>query len=330
MSDQAQGLRSLAHHTKQSSNSVKTIAPSLPKLARTIAITGGKGGVGKSCIAANMALLLAQSQHETLLFDADLGLANAHLLFGVQPELTLDNLLREECALRDTLMPVAPHLHLLSGATSLTDLRSLSPTRQERFTQRFRRLDAFAETVIIDTGAGLSSNVTTFLRTAEEIIVVTIPEITALADAYATIKVTLSENPSAKVHLLVNRAQDAREARFVASRLQQMTEQFLGTPIGYLGFLPQEEAVRESVRLQTPFVLSRPNSLASHQLLAIVHRLGVNPAFGRKRRGVSALLHEKTSPSTQILPRERHRARKEQEIEAALWNSIPAMRSCLC
>lgn len=329
MSDQAQGLRSLARHSKQVPSPMEATASS-PKLARTIAITGGKGGVGKSCVAANMALLLAQAQHETLLFDADLGLANAHLLFGVQPELTLDHLLREECALVDTLLPVAPCLHLLSGATSLTDLQSLSQTRQSRFAQRFRRLDSFAETVIIDTGAGLSPNVTTFLSAVEEVIVVTIPEIPALADAYATIKTTLTENPLARIHLLVNRAKDAREALFVGSRIQQMTEQFLNRSVGYLGFLPQDPSVPESVRQQVPFVLSHPNSQATRQLLSIVQNLGANPARERSRRGAGAIINTKLSNFSQNLPLEKLRARKEQEIEAALWNSLPSMRSCLC
>ncbi len=328
MQDQAQGLRSLASLAQEGVRSRRSQIAHRP--ARTIAIAGGKGGVGKTCIAVNLAYLLAAAGEETILFDADFGLPNAHLCLGVQPELTLDNLLQEECALHDTLLPVTSHLRLLAGASAITEFRALSRSRQERFAQRFQWLDSLAKNLILDLGAGLSSNVVTFLASVEEVVIVTTPELTAMADAYATLKIAYNQNPQAHYFLVVNHAQDAREAEFVRKRLQSMADQFLGCTLSSLGYVPHDEKVGESVRRQVPFVNAFPHALASRKMEVIANRIRDEEHSFPSQRGAGTLLKEATSAVVYALHLDAKRTRKEQEMETALWKAHSFLRSCPC
>jgi flagellar biosynthesis protein FlhG len=206
----------------------------------------------------------------------------------------------------------------------------LSRSRQERFAQRFQWLDTFAKNLIIDLGAGLSTNVVTFLASVEEIVIVTTPELTAMADAYATLKIAHSQNPQAHFALLVNHAQDAREAEFVQRRLQNMAEQFLGCTLGTLGFLTHDEKVKESVRQQIPLVNAFPHATASRQMEAIASRICATESPALPHRGASTLLKEATTAVVSALHLDAKRTRKEQEMEAALWKAHTLVRPCPC
>ena len=317
MSDQAQGLRALADQTRREQSSPSfdptgvpaassvayrgqtpgrkdlSSAPLEPGVAvtdarltqpsrlggaaRVIAITSGKGGVGKTSFTTNLALTLARSGERIIIVDADLGLANLHVMMGVRPKYDLEHVMRGQKAMRDVLYPGPCGVLLIGGGSGITELANLDEATCGVFLDGLRTLDALADVILIDTGAGLSRNVMAFLCSAQEIIVVTTPEPTALTDAYATIKVITRDNPTARLRLVVNMARSEAEAVEVADRLIHITRRFLGAEPDFLGFLPLDATVAHAVRSQQPFTLSFPESAASRSIAAIATRLDCRP-----------------------------------------------------
>ncbi len=249
-------------------------APQPPKPARVLAVTSGKGGVGKTNFSTNLALTLAQMGQRVIVLDADLGLANLHVILGVTPRYHLEHVLSGERTLAETLFPGPCGIQIIGGASGLSELANLDGRQRDFFIDSLKELDTLADVILIDTGAGLSHNVMAFLDAAEEILVVTTPEPTAITDAYATIKVVTGENPDAKLRLVVNMAQSQEEAQAVANRLNRIAQQFLRVGLDYAGFLPIDPCVRAAVRAQKPFTLLYPHAPATRGLLKIAAHLG--------------------------------------------------------
>ena len=249
-------------------------APAAPPRARVLAVTSGKGGVGKTNFSTNLALTLTQQGLRVIVLDADLGLANLHVILGVTPRYHLEHVLLGERTLAETLFPGPGGIQIIGGASGLSDLANLDGRQRDYLVESLQELDTLADVVIIDTGAGLSHTVMSFLNAAEEILVVTTPEPTAITDAYATIKVVTGENPEAKIRLIVNMAQSAEEAQAVANRLNRIALQFLRVGLDYAGYLPLDPTVRAAVRAQKPFTLLYPNSPASRSVAQIARNLG--------------------------------------------------------
>ncbi len=245
-----------------------------PKVARVIAVTSGKGGVGKTNFSTNLSLVLAKQGKRVIVVDADLGLANLHVVFGFTPERSLEHVLRGDCALKDILCMAPGGVQVIAGGSGIVDLANLTERQRDGFIAGLQELDTLADVIIIDTGAGLSRGVLAFLNAAEEIIVVTTPEPTSLTDAYATIKVVAHENPTAKQRLVVNMAQSEAEADAVAHKLTLIAQRFLGIAPEYLGFVPLDASVPRAVRAQQPFVIGQPHSEAAKAIEVIVERLG--------------------------------------------------------
>jgi flagellar biosynthesis protein FlhG len=276
MPDQAQGLRVLASQARAAfdlGNSVvvssRNIAP-----ARTIAVTSGKGGVGKTNFSANLALLLAKAGQRVVVVDADLGLANLHVVLGVSPRYHLGHIIRGEKSLRDVLHTAPQGFDILAGGSGIAELANLGHIERQRFIHRLAELDDLADIVLIDTGAGLSDNVLSFVTAAEEVIVVTTPEPTALADAYATIKVVSRDNPDALLSVVVNMAATEAEADATAERLRLVAKQFLDIDLGILGVILQDPAVPRAVRAQRPVVAEWPAGPTARALGRMVDTLG--------------------------------------------------------
>ncbi len=243
-------------------------------VARVIAVTSGKGGVGKTNFSTNLSLTLAKQGKRVIVVDADLGLANLHVVFGFTPERSLEHVLRGECSLKDILFTAPGGVGVIAGGSGIVDLANLTETQRNAFVAGLGELDSLADIIIIDTGAGLSHSVLAFLNAAEEIIVVTTPEPTSLTDAYATIKVVAHANPTAKQRLVVNMAQSEAEADAVSHKLALIAQRFLGIEPEYLGFVPMDPAVPRAVRAQQPFVIGQPGSEAAKAIEVIVERLG--------------------------------------------------------
>ncbi|HZO88137.1 MAG TPA: MinD/ParA family protein [Chthonomonadaceae bacterium] len=260
--------------------------------ARVIAVTSGKGGVGKTNFSTNLALTLARAGQRVIVIDADLGLANLHVVLGIAPSYHLEHVMRGEKSLREILYPGPGGIQVIGGGSGITELANLDEQTRRRFVTGLHELDSLADIILIDTGAGLSRNVLAFLCAVEEIVVLTTPEPTAITDAYATIKVVSQENRRARVMLVVNMAQSEAEAEAVANKIRLISLQFLGRDLDILGSIPQDPAVARAVRAQQPFALSQPQSAATRSVGQIAAQLGYQPASARPHGGVSGFLDQ--------------------------------------
>jgi flagellar biosynthesis protein FlhG len=269
------------------------------RTARTIAVTSGKGGVGKSNLVANLAIGIARLGKSVLVLDADLGLANMDVLMGVRPQYTLYHVLKGSKDLLDVIISGAPGVKFIAGGSGMRELADLDDEARTRFLQGMRKLESYTDVVLIDTGAGISSNVMAFVTAADEVLVVTTPEPTAMADAYGIIKTLASESdPFPPVSLIVNRARTPEEGAVVAGKIFRVSKQFLEVGVQYAGYVLEDLNVMRAVRAQKPFMAMFPNTYASACVSNLVAKLfgaeapvppqaaGLTSLFDRLRRFV--------------------------------------------
>ncbi|MHB9145588.1 MAG: MinD/ParA family protein [Symbiobacteriia bacterium] len=279
MSDQAQRLRQLASNLK---SEIKSKGRGLEQhRARVVAITSGKGGVGKTNFAVNLALALIQRGREVLLLDADLGLANVDVVLGTNPTYHLGHVVRGEKRLQDVAYRGPLGLKLIAGGSGLNELLDVGEIEMKRFISGLEVLSNQCDYLLLDTGAGLSHQVTSFVLAADEILVVTNPEPTAMTDAYATIKVIGRQNPSANVRLVMNAVEDDEEADLAINRLTMAALRFLGLHVDSLGAIPYDGSVTKAVKKQQPYLLAFPGAPAARAVKELAANLeGGNPEGG--------------------------------------------------
>ncbi|MBN1916619.1 MAG: MinD/ParA family protein [Verrucomicrobia bacterium] len=227
--------------------------------AMAIAFTSGKGGVGKSNIAASMAVLLAQYGKRVLLVDGDLALSNIDVLFGVKPRFTLQHVIREGRSIDEALVEGPGGIRILPAGSGLQELTTLTVEQLDGLVSGFRQLDSRMDYILFDTPAGISVTVTAFLEPSNRVVLVTVPEPTALTDAYALIKVLAMRGRRAGIGVLVNQS-DEHQAQTAFRGLAWVTEQFLNYRPEYLGHVPCDRLVGEAVRRQTPAAIAFPDS----------------------------------------------------------------------
>src|SRR5205809_253456 len=208
MIDQATQLRSLVRQQQHSR----------PR-ASVIAITSGKGGVGKSNVAVNLSIKLASAGKNVVLLDADLGLANADVLCNIDLPFNLSHVIARKKELRDVMVRAPGGFHLIGGASVLARMADLTDFDRQRLVDALGELEQQCDIILIDTGAGISPNVLSFTRAADHVLVVTTPEPTAITDAYAVVKVISRDGTNRRISLLVNQARSAAEARVVYERI---------------------------------------------------------------------------------------------------------------
>lgn len=240
---------------------------------KTIAITSGKGGVGKTSIAVSLAIALAKRNYSITLLDADLGLANVNVVLGIIPKYNLYHVIKGKKKLEEIIIDVPEGIKIIAGASGFHQLANLDVKQREYFIKSIAELNA-DDYMIIDTGAGISQNVLSFLVASDEVIVITTPEPTSITDAYGTIKAIAANDPDKTVKLLVNRAQTVTEAKKVAQRVINIAGQFLNIKVDNLGFIFDDLYVAKSIRNQKPFIVSYPKSKASTCVEIIADRIG--------------------------------------------------------
>lgn len=254
--DQATGLRQMVQ------------TPRKRKPLRVIAVTSGKGGVGKSNLTANLAIVAARAGRRVLIIDADLGLANTEIILGVQPRHHIGELCDGIRTLSEVLTP-APHgISLLSAGARMNNM---SNEQQLKLLTELEEMENRFDFVLIDSGAGLGDSVRFFVGAAQEAILVVSPEPTSLADAYAAVK-TLSAQVN-RFHVVVNPAADESTARGVFEKLTQVTGKFLKAEVSYLGFIPHDHNLKRAVMWQRPLVDLFPSSPASEAVRTLYHQL---------------------------------------------------------
>jgi flagellar biosynthesis protein FlhG len=231
--------------------------------AKAIAITSGKGGVGKSNVAVNLAAAMAQRGQRVVLLDADLGLANADVLCGITPRRTIEHVLDGRASLREIMVPGPGGFMLVPGASGVAGLADLDPSQRRHLLRELTRLERESDVILVDTGAGIGSSVVGFAVAAERVVVVCTPEPTSITDAYGMIKSLRSTSDAARIHLVVNMAEDEQEGLHVHGRIQQACRTFLGTSIELAAIIPRDPLVSAAVRSQMPFLIGSPNAPAS-------------------------------------------------------------------
>ena len=276
MNDQATTLRNMT--TLPINDSViahdNLFDQAAPK-ARTIAITGGKGGVGKSNIAVNLSIELAALGRKVSLLDADLGLANADVLMGFNPQYHLGHVLTGQRQLDEIVMEHGSGVRLIPGGSGVEHLANLSQAAHTRCVAELRAMEVRSDFMIIDTAAGIAGNVTGVLKAASEVVVVTTTDPTSIVDAYAMIKVIHHHSPKKKIWILVNNTIGTGDAQQVYSHLSSASQRFLSHPIEHLGTIPHDPELERAVRERTPVVEFAPKSSSSRAfrvLAKILHQ----------------------------------------------------------
>ncbi len=265
---------------------------STKKLINTkfVAITSGKGGVGKSTISANMANILSKNGYKVALFDADIGLANLDVILNVRINKNILHVLKGECSLSDIIVPINKNLILIPGESGDEILKYSDQFIFERFFDETAMLDDL-DFVIVDTGAGIGGHIQLFLEASDEVIVVTVPDPAAITDAYATIKVTSKIKDS--LHLILNMVKNEREATMIFEKIKKVALSNIGNglELNLIGKIPEDKLIARSIKQRTLFTNDSPNSLASMDLKKVVNNLvyklerkvlndGVSRSFG--------------------------------------------------
>jgi flagellar biosynthesis protein FlhG len=271
VADQAEKLREIMRNKNSASQSES--APS-HKASRIISVSSGKGGVGKTNIAINLALAYAKMGKKVIVLDADLGLANVNVVLGVIPRYNLYHLIRQQKKMRDIILDTSYGIQIVAGASGFSKIANLSEEERKVFIEELQELSN-ADIIIIDTSAGVSNNVLTFVAASDDVIIVTTPEPTAITDAYGIVKIIATEidNIDLGLKLVVNRVKSVTEGRKVAERVINIAGQFLNIKLDYLGFVYEDPVVQNAVIRQRPFLSLDPKGKASICIDHLVRRL---------------------------------------------------------
>ncbi len=305
MSDQAAELRGLVRQFQRQSESVsrKTGRKSQPDAARIVAVTSGKGGVGKTNLVVNLAVALADAGMRVTILDADLGLANVDVLLGLTVRHNLHHVINGTLSLADIILPGPRGIEVIPGASGLRDIADMKESARNRFIESISDAVRDRDLLLIDTAAGVTRNVLDFVLAAQEVILLTVPEPTAMTDAYAMIKLISRSNPDAAVRVVVNLAPNRQEAESAVEQLNLLSRRFLSFSVDPLGYVPHDQSVMKAVRKRQPFVLAYPYSPASTAVASIAGDLTGLPTPRGYEPGVTLFIRRllRTSASDYLL-----------------------------
>ncbi len=240
---------------------------------QVVAVTGGKGGVGKTNVSVNLGIALCRIGRRVTLFDADLGLANVDVLLGLKPRRNLSDVLAGNATLADVMLPGPRGLRIVPAASGTQEMVNLGPREHAGIITAFSEVAHQMDVLLIDTAAGISSEVISFLVAAQEILVVVCNEPTSITDAYALTKVLNQQYGVKRIRILVNMVRSAQEADGVFSKLVTVADRFLNVTLDYAGFIPFDEHVRRAVQRQRSVVDAYPASPASQSFMELARRV---------------------------------------------------------
>jgi len=277
MEDQAEELRALMNNKDKAEEVISTaqeIGTRKNGKTRIITITSGKGGVGKTNVATNMAIAYGQMGKRVILIDADLGLANVNVMMNLIPQYNLYHVIRKQKKMSEIILETEYGIRLIAGASGFSKIANMNEEERNSFISEMYTLSD-ADIIIIDTSAGVSKNVLGFVAAADEVVIVTTPEPTSITDAYGIIKIIATEvdNLNINLKMIVNRVGSALEGKRVADRMTSIAAQFLNLKVEYLGFIYDDPLVSQSVLRQKPFMIVDPRGKASVCLKHIVARI---------------------------------------------------------
>ncbi|MES9971588.1 MAG: MinD/ParA family protein [Candidatus Thiodiazotropha sp.] len=231
-----------------------------PEPVRVIAVTGGKGGVGKTSISANLGVAFAELGRRVMLLDADLGLANLDVILGLHAERNLSHVMQGECSLEDVLVTGPKGMRVVPGASGIQHMAEMTPAENAGLIHAFSEVSNDVDVLLIDTAAGISDLVISFSRAAQEQIVVVCDEPASITDAYAIIKLLNREHGISRFRILANMVKSVQEGRDLYNKMCRVTDQYLDVMLNYMGSIPYDEQLRKAVRSQKPVVEAYPRS----------------------------------------------------------------------
>lgn len=287
--DQAERLRQIVQ--KQNNSSQSEPAMHTPH-ARIITVTSGKGGVGKSSFSINLALMFRKMGKRVIIFDADFGLANIEVMFGVIPKYTLADLMFKGKELGEIVTEGPDGVMFVSGGTGIARLVNLDKEQVKRLVGKLSELDSIADVVIVDTGAGISSSVLEFVAASPEVVLVATPEPTSITDSYALLKALKMfpgfEQDKTRIMLLGNKTGSPRDGVNMYEKLSTVVERFLRMKIEYVGSVPADDNVVKAIMQQSPVTTAYPGSAASKAYKHIMENLtgGSENAASKEKIGI--------------------------------------------
>jgi flagellar biosynthesis protein FlhG len=234
-----------------------------PGPVQVIAVTGGKGGVGKTSVAVNLATALASTGRRVMLLDGDLGLANVDVFLGMSPRHTMAHVLSGERTLEEIILESPQGVQVVPGASGVAELANLPAAAHLGLVQAFSALSARVDTLIVDTSAGIAHSVVQFTQAAQHVLLVVCDEPASMTDAYALIKVMSREHGVTKFNVVANMARTPGEGESLFQKLERVTGRFLDVTLEYLGEIPEDPYLRRAIREQRPVVSAFPSCPAS-------------------------------------------------------------------
>jgi len=247
------------------------------KSVQVIAVTGGKGGVGKTNVAVNLGLALAKMGKRVVLMDADLGLANVDVLLGLSSTRNLSDVMAGRCGLRDVLV-TAPHgLRIVPASSGVQNMTALNHAEHRALIDAFNELADEIDILIIDTAAGISSTVVSFVRASQEVLMVVCNEPSSITDAYALIKLLNRDYHMDRFRIVTNMTQSAHESQALYNNLLTVTERFMDITLYHIGNIPFDEAIRKAVKRQKPVLLYAPRCAAAQAIEKLAEKVADLP-----------------------------------------------------
>lgn len=262
--------------------------------SRVIAVTSGKGGVGKTSVSVNLALELQKHGKRVVILDADFGLANVEIMLGVRPRYDLADMIFNDKSIEEIITEGPMGLGFISGGSGVQDLVNLNKEQLKYLIAKLVKLDSMYDVVIIDTGAGISDSVIEFVLSSPEVLLVVTPEPTSITDAYSLLKAVNRKKEFRRddkaIKVVTNRVEDAEEGREIFDKIGVVVSKFLNIQLEYLGYLQQDKQVVNAVIEQSPVVISRPGSEPAGQIRAMCENLLDIQAEPNKKNGLAQVL----------------------------------------
>ncbi len=227
---------------------------------RVVAVTGGKGGVGKTSVAVNLAVALALEGREVMLLDGDMGLANVDVLLGLHPTSNLSHVIKGERTLDEVIVVGPAGIRVVPAASGLQEMANLGPAQHAGLINAFSGLSTNIDTLVIDTAAGISVNVTSYSRAAQEVLVVLCDEPAAITDSYALIKLLSKDYGVTRFRVIANMVNSAQEAKSLFNKLLRVTDKYLDVALDFIGTIPQDEYLKRAVQRQRTVIEAYPRS----------------------------------------------------------------------
>lgn len=272
MSDQADKLRKMMKQSNLNNEEKENVNYNIfnkTKKAKVLAITSGKGGVGKTSFVVNLGISLKNLGCEVAIFDADIGLANVDIMTGISPKWNITNIIEDDKSIFDIMVDGPSGIKIISGGSGIKDLVVMDESSIAKLIDEIEELEYYVDYILIDTGAGISNLVIDFIKTSDETIIILTPDPTSLTDSYAVIKALTLFGYDRNINIVVNMVKNSIEARNTFNRLNIVTEKFLKINLNFIGYLYNSKNVINSVRLQSPYINLYPNSNVSNNIKRI-------------------------------------------------------------